>query len=798
MKRRFWGIAGLGIGGGLLLLLGGIGVSGVDATPDTWCADIEFVWVRGSGQEMGTSEEWLAYKEKMNNELVWEDVMANYVFWEIDYPAIEVDIQVGIKAIMSAGAAGEYGESVQEGVRNLQNHVKRQSAGCPNEKFVLAGYSQGAQVVAESLAGLDSGKVLYAALLGEPKTYLPEGLASWLKNPNESPMPDACRGYNLSEYRAWAPDCWTHAGVLSGRRPYVAQGWEGKVGLYCNRHDFICGSSAVPLKNAGHGEYAERMSLVASDAVAKVVGFFPSIEAIGGWEDMARKRPPMDVVFLVDSKGGDAIEEILGRYSEWAEDLAGVLERNGGRTAMIEYRKVEDAGFPKILCDFDCASKEIGQNMRSRQIAKREFYGDVSNMYSALMTAYEDLGWRDDSEKAVIVVSEDTRAYLSDKISSNTVIKKSLDMGVVSTFYAYDGEGNYQNTIQWRTGGKNLSWGGWASASNKDILANANFTELHDYILRRPVAKLAMDTYAARVGESMFFDAGGSYGVGSGIVWYHWDMNADGMYEGGPVLNENGVYERRRGINEVEWSYWYEYEGYAVLRVVAEDESAGMAVAKVRVSDAPVKEPAKAPRELSLTRTGIDTARAEWVAESAYVAVGVDGVLIGYAMGASGGVNITDFRPGMEVWLAGVSEEWEFGERVVIGDEGEGEMENAVEDGVDEEEVEEKSGATYEQIVGRLPKVELGPTLSWLSQGEQVSPGLLRRDAPRNDEIIDAPRNDQTAVVSRDDKGELVVPDTAEVRKTAWWIWAAGGLTIVAGVGAVREVIVIKRQKMLK
>jgi len=71
MKRRFWGIVGSGIGGGLLLLLiFGASVRGVDATPDTWCADIEFVWVRGSGQEMGTSEEWSAYKEKMNNELV--------------------------------------------------------------------------------------------------------------------------------------------------------------------------------------------------------------------------------------------------------------------------------------------------------------------------------------------------------------------------------------------------------------------------------------------------------------------------------------------------------------------------------------------------------------------------------------------------------------------------------------------------------------------------------------------------------------------------------------------------------
>jgi len=252
-------------------------------------------------------------------------------------------------------------------------------------------------------------------------------------------------------------------------------------------------------------------------------------------------------------------------------------------------------------------------------------------------------------------------------------------------------------------------------------------------------------------------------------------------------------------MKEVERSYWYEYEGYAVLRVVAEDGSVGMTVAKVRVSDAPVKEPAKAPRELSLTRTGVDTVRVEWAAESEYVAVGVDEVLIGYATGASGGANITDFRPGMEVWLAGVSEEWEFGERVVIGgDEEEGETEDEVGDGVGEEEAEEKGEVTYEQIVGRLPRVELRPTLSWLSQEQQAVTGLLRRDAPRNDQTMDAPRNDKTSTASRDDKGEMAVPDTAEAGEVAWWVWVAGGLTIVAGAGAMREAIVLKRQKMLK
>lgn len=55
-----------------------------------------------------------------------------------------------------------------KGIRNLIDHLKTQSAACPNQKFVLGGYSQGALIIDSSL-GIKT--------LGEANITIPAGIA---------------------------------------------------------------------------------------------------------------------------------------------------------------------------------------------------------------------------------------------------------------------------------------------------------------------------------------------------------------------------------------------------------------------------------------------------------------------------------------------------------------------------------------------------------------------------------------------------------------------------------------------
>ena len=166
------------------------------------------------------------------------------------YPATDVSNFSGLLgAKISAGNAFKYGRSVRQGREELKAFVTKTSAACPNTHFILAGYSQGAQVISTALPSLPSDKITYAATLGDPKLYLPEGISV-----EEDTLPPACvgNGINYSDYRANVPDCRVIEGVLEANVPYRPTTLKNKVGAWCNYADFMCGSK-VDISNIMHG-----------------------------------------------------------------------------------------------------------------------------------------------------------------------------------------------------------------------------------------------------------------------------------------------------------------------------------------------------------------------------------------------------------------------------------------------------------------------------------------------------------------------------------------------------------------
>ena len=180
---------------------------------------------------------------------VAERVGYSYEVTDLPYRAVSVaDFRVLLGAYVSAGKYYEFGASVADGVDLLRRRYDDVMTVCGRTRWVLAGYSQGAMVVSHAVTSFAPTSVSYVGLFGDPETNLPEGRGI---------RPPACRGAGLSSYRVYAPNCRTDSGVLGVRQPYVANGLEGKYGLWCNRQDYICGSSGNPLRNQGHAKYSD-------------------------------------------------------------------------------------------------------------------------------------------------------------------------------------------------------------------------------------------------------------------------------------------------------------------------------------------------------------------------------------------------------------------------------------------------------------------------------------------------------------------------------------------------------------
>ena len=178
----------------------------------------------------------------------------SYRVTDLDYPAISVATPTNaLGAKIGAGKAFAFGRSVGVGVENLKSYYKTTKKSCPGTKWVLGGYSQGALVASRAVASFDDSKVVYVGLFGDPWTNLPEG---------KGLFPKACFGKNMSSYRVYAPDCRTHTGSLGAKSPYVTSGLENKYGLWCNKNDYVCGSSRSLLKNSGHLQYAAKKEFI--------------------------------------------------------------------------------------------------------------------------------------------------------------------------------------------------------------------------------------------------------------------------------------------------------------------------------------------------------------------------------------------------------------------------------------------------------------------------------------------------------------------------------------------------------
>ena len=124
-----------------LSLAGGAGLATLSAPPAmaAACSDVELVAARGTF-EPGTLG--FIVGDPVYSALQKKAAGKNISSYKVNYPA---DLSP---------------TSAAQGNLDLVNHVKSQAAACPNQKFVLVGYSQGANVVDNSIGISSAGAVV--------------------------------------------------------------------------------------------------------------------------------------------------------------------------------------------------------------------------------------------------------------------------------------------------------------------------------------------------------------------------------------------------------------------------------------------------------------------------------------------------------------------------------------------------------------------------------------------------------------------------------------------------------------
>lgn len=212
---------------------------------EIYCKDVELIFARGSGGQLGETSEF--QELEVATAAIENKFGVSAYVRDLDYPAAEVSTPRQIfESFVSAGKAYSFGNSVKLGVNNLRLYYRAAHKKCPDMKFGFVGYSQGAMVISGAARYFDADSVLFLMMLGDPETYLPEG---------EGLFPSACFGGERSHWRTYAPNCRTAAGVFGARKPYEASHLKDKYSLWCNRKDYICGSSRNPFINTGHTSY---------------------------------------------------------------------------------------------------------------------------------------------------------------------------------------------------------------------------------------------------------------------------------------------------------------------------------------------------------------------------------------------------------------------------------------------------------------------------------------------------------------------------------------------------------------
>lgn len=499
------------------------------ATPG--CADVFVMFARGSGQGVGSSGETdklfaeVRSRVKGGMTVATRELGAQAVDGH-QYPAVGGFLNLAEGEFSFLGAlGGEYRASVTEGIAEAQAYLNGRALECPDEQWILGGYSQGAHVMGEALFGLSAAakdRLAFVTLFGDPK----------LKTANEGPLGRTCLGADNEPWVRGNIRCYADGGILDARDPYVPADLAQKVGSWCDKQDGICTGNNAFLHNDAHGQYPEQeIPEAAREAVLQLVERMPDRPVTDfdvSFLPIGVGTTGLDVAFVIDTTG--SMGNDLSSVKAHADQLArAVIDGfHNGRVSVTQFKDHPDQG------DAFAARLEVGLTTDVTQVQaalnRLSAYGGgdyPEAVLSGVMTALDGVAWRDGATKVAVVIG-DAPGKEPEPVTGYTVpqvLRRALEIDPVNIYGVTTRNHQYAGPFFQRL----------ADGSEGQVFRVDSGETLADQLLAaiahvgtQPVV-ITGGYYVAEPGQTVRLSAAGSYDADSTLTSYSWDFTGDGI-----------------------------------------------------------------------------------------------------------------------------------------------------------------------------------------------------------------------------------------------------------------------------
>jgi hypothetical protein len=457
----------------------------------------------------------------------------------IQYRAIPVD--TGNLPSKSLWALQGYPSSVTSGIRELHRSLSRQWELCGTRtRYVLAGYSQGADVVNSYLRGKiftrssQFGLFTNTEYLGpSPEIQQQIAAVALIADPNHDP--DDPESYTNVDPAMAAK------GGLNGRRRGIPEPMTGVTDSICLPGDPVCGQGFTIRPELAKGEvihtkaYRDGVTypvICPSDNPEK-----PLESAITCMADRVIWRlglrnlvkEPLDESTAVPGTTGRDVAFFLDTTGSMSEDIDGAIRFAGeqagriialdGRVALVQYRDANDAIVAEVVTPF---TKDVTTFQAGLAALSADGGGDDPEaLLHALTHGFNELDWQLGASKAAVVLTDAT-FHEPDPVGGETlasVERRSLEIDPVNVFPVVDDPAAYE-ALAARTSGEVVDKGSGDTA--------VALTSALDRIAQRPVAVLNNASYVASAEGIVSFDASQSSAAEGAVGEYRWDFDGDG------------------------------------------------------------------------------------------------------------------------------------------------------------------------------------------------------------------------------------------------------------------------------